>query len=101
LPVASRIVFQVDQAGSSNKVVLRYKRERCEKSNLDRRISVCTGGHREEKMNLHDLSLYAILQIVSVTFSEKPSLLEVLTASQYNSCTTADRGKFTLEGVTV
>jgi transposase len=38
----------------------------------------------KKKMKLDDLSLYTILQILSVTLFEKTSLLEVLTASQYN-----------------
>ena len=33
---------------------------------------------------MNDLSLYTILQILSVTLFEKSSLLEVLTQSQYN-----------------
>jgi len=41
----------------------------------------------KKKMKLDDLSLYTILQILSVTLFEKTSLLEVLTASQYNTYT--------------
>jgi len=41
----------------------------------------------KKKMKLEDLSLYTILQILSVTLFEKASLLEVLTASQYNTYT--------------
>jgi hypothetical protein len=41
----------------------------------------------KKKMKLDDLSLYTILQILSVTLFEKASLLEVLTASGYNTCT--------------
>jgi hypothetical protein len=47
--VASRTILQVDQAASSNKVLLWYKRERCENPNLDRRIRVCAGGHRKKE----------------------------------------------------
>ena len=39
----------------------------------------------KKQMRLDDLSLYTILQILSVTLFEKASLLEVLTASQYNT----------------
>jgi len=42
----------------------------------------------KKQLRLDDLSLYTILQIVSVTLFEKAPLLEVLTASQYNSCNT-------------
>ena len=41
----------------------------------------------KKKMKLEDLSLYTILQILSVTLFEKASLLEVLTASRYNTYT--------------
>jgi hypothetical protein len=39
----------MDQAASSNIALLWYKRERCENPNLDRRIGVCAGGHREKE----------------------------------------------------
>jgi hypothetical protein len=39
----------------------------------------------KKKMKLDDLSLYTILQILSVTLFEKTSLLEVVTTSQYNT----------------
>jgi len=38
----------------------------------------------KKRLRLNDLSLYTILQILSVTLFEKTSLLEVLTQSQYN-----------------
>jgi hypothetical protein len=38
----------------------------------------------KKQLKLANLSLYTILQILSVTLFEKASLLEVLTASQYN-----------------
>jgi transposase len=38
----------------------------------------------KKRLRLSDLSLYTILQILSVTLFEKRSLLEVLTTSQYN-----------------
>jgi len=41
----------------------------------------------KKKMKLDDLSLHTILQILSVTLFEKSSLLEAVTASQYNSYT--------------
>jgi transposase len=39
----------------------------------------------KKQMRLTDLSLYTILQILSVTLFEKAPLLEVLAASQYNT----------------
>ena len=38
----------------------------------------------KKRLRMNDLSLYTILQILSVTLFEKSSLLEVLTQSQYN-----------------
>ncbi len=38
----------------------------------------------KKRLRLNDLSLYTILQILSVTLFQKSSLLEVLTQSQYN-----------------
>lgn len=40
----------------------------------------------KKQMRLDDLSLYTIIQILSVTLLEKESLSEVLSASQYNTC---------------
>jgi hypothetical protein len=42
----------------------------------------------KKQLRLADLSLYTILQILSVTLFEKASLLEVLTTSQYNTYST-------------
>jgi hypothetical protein len=42
----------------------------------------------KKQLRLADLSLYTILQILSVTLFEKAPLLEVLTASQYNTYST-------------
>jgi len=41
----------------------------------------------KKQLKLDDLSLYTILQILSVTLFEKASLLEVLAASRYNTYT--------------
>ena len=40
----------------------------------------------KKRLRLDDLSLYTILQILSVTLFEKTSLLQVLTSSDYNKC---------------
>ena len=39
----------------------------------------------KKRLRLHDLSLYTILQILSVTLFEKESLLQVLEGSRYNN----------------
>jgi len=41
----------------------------------------------KKQLRLHDLSLYTILQILSVTLFEKESLLQILTASKYSNIT--------------
>ena len=38
----------------------------------------------KKRLRLNDMSLYTILQILSVTLFEKSPLLQVLTASEYN-----------------
>jgi len=50
----------------------------------------------KKKMKLEDLSLYTILQILSVTLFEKTPLLEVLSASQYNTCSVPNSNQLTL-----
>ena len=50
----------------------------------------------KKKMRLDDLSLYTILQILSVTLFEKTSLLEVLTMSQYNTYGTCNDNQLKL-----
>jgi len=49
----------------------------------------------KKKMKLDDLSLYTILQILSVTLFEKTLLLEVLSASQYNTYNVANHNQLT------
>jgi hypothetical protein len=44
----------------------------------------------KKQMRLADLSLYTILQILSLTLFEKAPLLEILTASQYNTYNTCN-----------
>jgi hypothetical protein len=50
----------------------------------------------KKQMRLTDLNLYTILQILSVTLFEKAPLLEVLTASQYNTCNTCNDNQMNL-----
>jgi len=50
----------------------------------------------KKKMKLDDLSLYTILQILSVTLFEKTSLLEVLTASECNTDTVSNDNQLNL-----
>ena len=48
LPLASRIVFQMDQATSAYQSLLRYFRERGQNSNLDRGLGLRARCHRQE-----------------------------------------------------
>lgn len=50
----------------------------------------------KKHLRLADLSLYTILQILSVTLFEKAPLLEVLTASQYNTYNTCNDNQMKL-----
>jgi len=50
----------------------------------------------KKQMRLADLSLYTILQILSLTLFEKAPLLEVLTASQYNTYNTCNDNQMKL-----
>lgn len=40
----------------------------------------------KKRLRLNEMSLYTILQILSITLFEKTSLLQVLTSSDYNNC---------------
>ena len=48
LPMAGRAVLQVDQAASADQAVLRHDRERRKDADLDRRLRLRAGRHREE-----------------------------------------------------
>lgn len=50
----------------------------------------------KKRLRLDELSLYTILQILSVTLFEKTSLLEVLTMSQYNTYDTCNDNQLKL-----
>ena len=50
----------------------------------------------KKQMRLDDLSLYTILQILSVTLFEKASLLEVLAMSRYNTYSTCSDNQLKL-----
>ena len=84
MPVASRIIFSVDQTASSNKGVLWYIRKCGEDSNLDCNIGVCFGTIIKKLLKL-DLSLYTILQIFSITLFEKMPILKALTDTDYKN----------------
>src|SRR3989338_374199 len=57
LPLANRVVFQMDQAASAYQVLLRYFRERGQISNLDRRLGLRSGCHPAKATEDHRLAL--------------------------------------------
>ena len=50
VPLAGRIVLQVDQAAPADQGFLRHQRERGEDPNLDRGLGLCPGGHRSQAL---------------------------------------------------
>jgi hypothetical protein len=58
MPLTSRIVFQMDQAASSDKSFLWHIRKCGEDSNLDCNICVCSGSHNKETAKIRSESLH-------------------------------------------
>ena len=58
LPLAGGTVFQMDQATSQNQGILWHHRKRCQDSDLDRHLRLCTRGHREEDLEFGPESLH-------------------------------------------
>jgi hypothetical protein len=48
VPLADRIIFQMDQAAPSHQSVLWHQRERSEDSDLNRSLDLCAGGYHPE-----------------------------------------------------
>jgi len=48
MPMAGRVVFQMDQVASSHQRFLRYIREHRQNKNLDRGLGLRAGRHRQE-----------------------------------------------------
>ena len=77
LPLASRIVFQMDQATFASQSFLRNHRERSQNTNLDRCVGLRARGDHQKRLNL-SASLYEILQILSLTMFERFPLDQLL-----------------------
>ena len=77
MPVAGRVVFQMDQATSSYQILLRYFRERGQNSSVDRSLDLPAGSYRQKRLNL-STSLYEMLQILSLTMFERIRLDQLL-----------------------
>ncbi len=58
MPLAGRIVFQMDQAASTDQVILWDLGERAEDTNLDRNIRVCLSGNPVKTMKLRSEYVY-------------------------------------------
>ena len=82
--MADRVVFQVDQAAPANQVLLWHPPKHRENPNLDRRLGVLASGHRQKALG-SQLSLYTILQILSVSIFEKTPLIELFSQSNYQN----------------
>ena len=77
LPMAGRITLQMDQATSVNQKILRHHRECSQSTNMDCHYRLRLGCYHKKKFNT-DTSLYAILQILSLTLFEKTPLAQLL-----------------------
>ena len=94
MPVADRVVFQMDQSASSHQRFLQYIRERCQNQNLDRVSVYVLVAIVKKRLNL-SASLYELLQILSLTLFERIPLdqrrhnipaddIQALSANQLN-----------------
>jgi len=70
--VASRVVFQMDQATSPYQEVLRHIRERRQGANLDRRVGVRAGSHHQEAPQPGCLALHFVTGVFSHPVRENP-----------------------------
>jgi hypothetical protein len=80
--LADRNIFQMDQTAPSHQSVLWDHRECCQNSDLDRHYRYVLVAIIKKQLKI-DLSLYTILQILSVTLFEKTPILEALSVIQH------------------
>ena len=85
IPVASGNIFQMDQTTFENQKVLWHIRKCCQNSNMDCHLNVCSGCDIMKKRLKTDLTLYTILQILSITLFEKKPIYQVLTDNDYTN----------------
>ena len=72
-PVASPIIFQMDQATSPHQKVLRHVRERRESANLDRRVGICAHvAIIKKRLNLDVFALHFVTGVFSHLVRENP-----------------------------
>ena len=72
------------QTTSSHQTFLRYLGERREDADLDCGIGVRARGDHQKQLNLN-VSLYTLLQILSVTVFEKMPIQQVFSDMDYHS----------------
>ena len=71
----------MDQATPAHQTLLRHLRERREDPGLDRSRCLRVSGHLRKRLNL-DLSLHAMLQILSITPFEKIPMIQLFSDLQ-------------------
>jgi hypothetical protein len=71
-PLASRIVFQMDQTTPAHQEFLRHFRERLAYSNLDRDLGLCARGYRQKGIAPAGQSLQNVTDLQRHTFRENP-----------------------------
>lgn len=81
--MAGRIVLQMDQAKSPNKIILGNIRQCRENTNLDLGHRLCCACAIIKKRLQCESSLRAILQILDVALFEKIALNQLLNESDY------------------
>src|SRR6266576_867009 len=82
LPLAHRIILQMDQAASPHQKFLWHFRQQCQDANLDRRYRL--RAHIVKKRLGLKQDLYTLLQIFSLTLFEKTPILGLLQQYHYN-----------------
>jgi hypothetical protein len=74
----------LDQAASSDQTILRYLGKRGQDTNLDRMSVYVLVAIVRKKLNL-DVSLYTLLQVLSLTLFEKTPLQQAFPGGEYSS----------------
>jgi len=72
LPLAGRIILQMDQAAFENQSFLRYNPKCREDANMDRHLYLCAGGHRKEGSQTHPEPLHNSTDFERHPVSENP-----------------------------
>ena len=72
LPMADRIVLQMDQAASSNQSLLWHNRQCRQDPDLDRHHGLCAGGHRQKATETGKESLHNSTDFERYSFRKKP-----------------------------